>query len=226
MKTFLALLIAFSACASPPPPPHAPANTTDDDGYLVNTKSALTITSGIPFPWRCYNGFDPYNHPVDTLFGSYGLCDFQPRLNPSNIPWVRVCDGNPPHGWVELSNNNSNLPPGSYCAQVQIAGFPDGSYLPASSLAVYGWKQDFDGDAQYSPLHTRIARALLGPDMSLAYSNSPTLTHTSRASNACFGVDTTNYSCGHVHNRTGAPVAFTLPVDVVTNALYITTSGE
>lgn len=197
----LILSCILTACGEPPPP-HAPATSTDDAGYLV--ESALTFTPGIPSPWRCYNGFNPF-----MSNGAAGMCDFQPNQLAYNAGYpydVRPCTGNPPHGYVEITDNNGY--PGANCARVPVTFFS--GHWGAYQLVQNGWDINFAGDpgGPAAPKNTKIVRILLGPGTKAWVTDAVSLHFD--AADPCDWIDPDSELCFALPNTTPYPALYIL----------------
>lgn len=202
---FMTLLFAavLTACGGPV------ANTD----YLV--QNDLTVTPGIPYPFKCYNGFDPYHNTNQ----SNGLCDFQPKYNPTQGYPFSTCTGSAAHGYVELINNNPYYTPGSYCAKVGVT-YKSG-YWPANVLALNGWDQNFAGDATAAPLYTRITTIKLGPSMRVTYTDAPNLVPGAGDTIPCSQSDPDYDTCVTVNNTSGVNSMTINTSGVSINAIYV-----
>lgn len=197
-----ALLTALltTACGAQPPsaPPldHPPATRVDDDGYLVRS-ALLTITPGIPHPYTCYNGFDPYHNANPS--GSF--CANLPNSNTHLYTNLITSDPNcslqiPPAGWTYLRWDVYGASGWEWysCAKVSMS-YTGGSisapqhagYWSYAGLSLNGWLAWSNGGTSAFTV-AFPTQVVVPPNAHWAWTTAPYLNPT-HGQDPCAGID-------------------------------------
>lgn len=192
----LVLSVNLFACGGP----QNLTTETNDAGYLVSQQSALTFTIGIPAPWVCFNGFDPYHYPQEDTHG--GSCMTQPTSNTwrTNLP-VTVCSpGQVPAGYAEITTHVTYSPPdpmvpdSDNCSRIKLSYW--NGYLPINVLNLNGWyaSAPYSGGATHAfqiwPTKVRV-----GPNRWVTFSSAYYLN-----TGGCGGIDPDVDDCVSIAN--------------------------